>query len=108
MNIKEKQIKCYCGHTITCDCEPLQETIEEAAEKFYGDDEDGNYLEKRAFTKGAQYQAKRMYSEEEFEQAVKDAYDNGINAGYNSPINGEQYYKENYKSQSDKVNEKDK
>jgi hypothetical protein len=20
-----KQIKCYCGHTITCDCEPLQE-----------------------------------------------------------------------------------
>jgi hypothetical protein len=24
-----KQIKCYCGHTITCDCEPLQETIEE-------------------------------------------------------------------------------
>jgi len=24
-----KQIKCYCGHTITCDCEPLQETLEE-------------------------------------------------------------------------------
>jgi hypothetical protein len=24
-----KQIKCYCGHTIICDCEPLQETIEE-------------------------------------------------------------------------------
>jgi cell fate (sporulation/competence/biofilm development) regulator YlbF (YheA/YmcA/DUF963 family) len=28
-----KQIKCYCGHTITCDCEPLQETLEEAAEE---------------------------------------------------------------------------
>jgi len=26
-----KQIKCYCGHTITCDCEPLQETLEEAS-----------------------------------------------------------------------------
>ena len=24
-----KQIKCYCGHTITCDCEPKQETLEE-------------------------------------------------------------------------------
>jgi hypothetical protein len=31
-----KQIKCYCGHTITCDCgpleEPKQETIEEVDE----------------------------------------------------------------------------
>jgi hypothetical protein len=24
---ESKQIKCYCGHTITCDCEPLQETL---------------------------------------------------------------------------------
>jgi hypothetical protein len=40
-----KQIKCYCGHTITCDCEPLQETIEEAAENYR--------------------QPERMYSEEE-------------------------------------------
>jgi hypothetical protein len=34
-----KKIKCYCGHTITCDCSPLeeskQETLEEAAEKKY-------------------------------------------------------------------------
>ena len=29
-----KQIKCYCGHTITCDCEPLQETLEEVAEMY--------------------------------------------------------------------------
>jgi hypothetical protein len=28
-----KQIKCYCGHTITCDCEPLQETLEEPTEE---------------------------------------------------------------------------
>jgi hypothetical protein len=30
-----KQIKCYCGHTITCDCEPKQETLTytEAAKK---------------------------------------------------------------------------
>ena len=27
-------------------------------------------------------------------QQIKEAYDDGINAGYNSPINGEQYYKE--------------
>jgi hypothetical protein len=30
-----KQIKCYCGHTITCDCEPLQETLEETAERIF-------------------------------------------------------------------------
>ena len=29
-----KQIKCYCGHTITCDCEPLQETLEEVEENI--------------------------------------------------------------------------
>jgi hypothetical protein len=28
-----KQIKCYCGHTITCDCEPLQERLEEPTEE---------------------------------------------------------------------------
>jgi hypothetical protein len=28
-----KQIKCYCGHTITCDCEPLQKTLEEPTEE---------------------------------------------------------------------------
>ena len=26
---KEKQIKCYCGHTITCDCGPLEEPKQE-------------------------------------------------------------------------------
>jgi hypothetical protein len=31
---EEVKTKCYCGHTITCDCgpeEPKQETLEEAA-----------------------------------------------------------------------------
>ena len=27
---------------------------------------------------------------------IEDAYDNGINEVYKSPINGEQYYKETY------------
>jgi hypothetical protein len=34
---KEKQTKCYCGHTTYCDCgpeEPKQETLEEAAERI--------------------------------------------------------------------------
>ncbi len=57
---ERKQIKCYCGHTITCDCEPLQETLEKAAEKFWDklsfDD---------AFKAGAKWQAERMYSEED-------------------------------------------
>lgn len=27
---ESKQIKCYCGHTITCDCEPLEEPKQES------------------------------------------------------------------------------
>jgi hypothetical protein len=42
-----------------------KETIEEAARRIFGDDEDGNYLEKRVFIKGAKWQQEKMYSEEE-------------------------------------------
>ena len=29
--------KCYCGHTTTCDCEPIQETLEEITEQIQKD-----------------------------------------------------------------------
>ncbi len=61
-----KQIKCYCGHTITCDCEPLQETLEEANWKVLGTKDD-------TFYNGAKWQAERMYSEED----VKEAFFSG-------------------------------
>ncbi len=38
-----------------------EETIEEVARRIFGDDEDGNYLEKRAFIKGAKWQQEKMY-----------------------------------------------
>jgi len=93
-----KQIKCYCGHTITCDCslleepkqnckhckqsiskygcacakqkeEPKQETLEEVAEHNYpGGDvwtEEQAVIRRIAFKNGANYQAERMYSEED-------------------------------------------
>jgi hypothetical protein len=72
-----KQIKCYCGHTITCDCgpleEPKQETLEEAAEKYVKSDLKKTPLYgmfNDTFIAGAKWQAERMYSEEE----VKEAY----------------------------------
>jgi hypothetical protein len=59
-----KQIKCYCGHTTTCDCSPLepkQETLEEAAKKLYPIT--GEYFNKEfymvkrlAFIEGANWQ----------------------------------------------------
>ena len=58
-----KQIKCYCGHTITCDCEPLQETLEEAAED--NAKKVGHYAGYQDFIKGAKWQKERMYSEED-------------------------------------------
>jgi hypothetical protein len=76
-----KQIKCYCGHTITCDCEPLQETLEEAACKALGYDyndwvslfsKDKStviYSEVTNWCKGAKWQAERSYSEEDIKEA---------------------------------------
>jgi acetone carboxylase gamma subunit len=71
-------IKCYCGHTTTCDCEPLeepkQETLEEAAERLYPpilennhpfEDWDKNKQYRDEWINGAKWQAERMYSEED-------------------------------------------
>ena len=56
------------------------ETLEQAAERYYGEDDEGNYLEKTAFFDGADWQAKRLYSGEEVLKAqqailgnIKDA-----------------------------------
>jgi hypothetical protein len=55
-----KQIKCYCGHTITCDCEPKQETAEEAAVINYKELYQGEPLTQEvpidAFIEGAKWQ----------------------------------------------------
>jgi hypothetical protein len=61
-----KQIKCYCGHTITCDCEPLQETIEDAAEMYIqSKNPQWTPYHKQSFKDGAKWQQERMYSEED-------------------------------------------
>jgi hypothetical protein len=67
-----KQIKCYCGHTITCDCEPLQETIEEAAEMYIqSKNPQWTPYHKQSFKDGVKWQQeqdKNKYSEEEVRQ----------------------------------------
>jgi len=85
---ESKQIKCYCGHTITCDCESLeefkQETLEEAA-RIYAKihptkviDEEERYYNSGCkdydgFIVGAKWQSERMYSEEEVIQLLQKA-----------------------------------
>ena len=59
----DKETKCYCGHTTTCDCGPNEETVEEAAENFFNNTRFRNY--KTFFCEGAKWQQERMYSEEE-------------------------------------------
>jgi hypothetical protein len=70
-NIEPKQIKCYCGHTINCDCELPQETLEEAAEKYA---KQFDYAEDSSplidFIEGAKWQQERMYSEEDLRRAM--------------------------------------
>jgi hypothetical protein len=45
--------------------EPKQETLEEAAFRIFGADEDGEYIAKRYFIRGAKWQQERSYSEED-------------------------------------------
>jgi hypothetical protein len=74
-----KQIKCYCGHTITCDCGPLEETLEEVAKEWVnnrftkqicGDESYPDiYASKEGIVEShilfAKWQQERMYSEED-------------------------------------------
>jgi len=64
--MKEK-IKCYCGHTTTCECgpeEPKQETLEEAAQN-YAVTKTNRTSHLIGFREGAKWQQERSYSEEE-------------------------------------------
>jgi hypothetical protein len=62
--------------------EPKQETLEEAAEKLYPENwesimegqHDSNSYERNAFIKGAKWQAKRMYSEEDLHNAFYNGW----------------------------------
>ena len=67
-------IKCYCGHTTTCDCGPevpKQETLDEFAKEFANNSAITNYEEGinvgkyQGFINGAKWQQERSYSEEE-------------------------------------------
>ena len=60
-----KQIKCYCGHTITCDCEPLQETIEEFINQSNTPEGLDQFSYDKGLKDGAKWQKERMYSEED-------------------------------------------
>jgi hypothetical protein len=54
-----------------------QETLEEAAEKYVEEDNNNRYY--NDFIAGANYQAERMYSEEEVIRIARDAYAMGRN-----------------------------
>ena len=88
----ENKTKCYCGHTIYCDCSPLeelkQETLEEAKVnnliKLFGKDFD---LEPRyliescneSFMAGAKWKQerdKKLYSEEDLREAFRQGEQN--------------------------------
>ena len=86
-NMETKQIKCYCGHTIYCDCSPLEEPKQETLEERepYWDlvdakAEQNNTIDLDAYAKGVQdgakWQAERMYSEEDVREAFRQGQDN--------------------------------
>jgi hypothetical protein len=57
----------------------IEETIEEVARRIFGDDEDGSYLEKRAFIKGAKWQQEKMYNDmQEYAEFCIRCYEKGL------------------------------
>jgi len=78
MKQEPKQIKCYCGHTTYCDCEPLEEskqetTLEEAAANLA----DPNICKTDNWIAGAKWQQqqdKNKYSEEDMIEFAFDTY----------------------------------
>lgn len=60
-----KQIKCYCGHTITCDCGPLEEPKQETLEEFIKSQPYYGYCTteyKEGIEVGAKWQTQRIPS----------------------------------------------
>lgn len=113
MNEEPKQIKCYCGHTIMCDCSPIDEPKQELEEETW---ELANKLFKEkceyepnlsnsqdllvvssiqeGIIKGAKWQKERMYSEEDMKKAFI--------AGGNSNITEDDGYGSRYLKYMDK------
>jgi hypothetical protein len=74
-----KQIKCYCGHTITCDCEPLEVSKEPKQEKdlaYWKENAEEDYMKVPiSVLRYITELEERMYSEEEV-KGMCDKYHN--------------------------------
>lgn len=74
-------IKCYCGHTTTCDCGP--ETLEETAENFWLNDNSMTDNDRisyvTGFGQGIKWQQEKSYSEEDLKEAFQSGFTNGFN-----------------------------
>ena len=92
----ENKTKCYCGHTIYCDCPSLEEdkqtTFEEAAEKYSLELLESKTIQPHEKTwiksmfihiaKWQQEQNKNLYSEEEVHNII-ESYQNNVE---NNPV----------------------
>jgi hypothetical protein len=58
----KEETKCYCGHTTYCDCGPEQETLEEAAKKYFKK-VSPNICFYDAVEFGAKWQQERIYNQ---------------------------------------------
>jgi hypothetical protein len=95
-----KEIKCYCGHTMTCQCGPL-ETKQTAIEWLFQRFEDGDMynVEDAKFIK---HQAKIMEKEQIVDAHIEGqrVFDNYEHTQWTTD-QAEQYYNETYKGGQD-------
>lgn len=92
----ENKTKCYCGHTIYCDCPSLEEdieaTLEDAAEKYSLELLESKTIQPHEKTwiksmfihiaKWQQEQNKNLYTEEEVHNII-ESYQNNVE---NNPV----------------------
>jgi hypothetical protein len=118
-----EQTKCYCGHTTTCDCGPeqeitlvdifneekrqgvkelidkhKQETLEEAAENFWLNDDSMTDNDRISYINGflacAKWQQERSYSEEEVIQLVSDWTDYRMSEDIKSKVTFKKWFEQ--------------
>ena len=70
----------------------MKDSLEEAAERLFGNDEDGMYLEKRAFIKGAKLEQEISYNEEEVIDLLKALQIHYLT--YNERINIDKWFEQ--------------
>jgi len=85
-----KQTKCYCGHTTTCDCGPLEEPKQSTKDRIMSETSEETKQKARDYGNSLvnkQEQDKNLYSEEDMIAFGKSCFYKGFEKAENDDAN---------------------